>query len=168
MLFLDGLKNPSTKKKTMSNNSDSLILIVDDNANNLKLLGSIFSVKGFKVGLATNGQECFDFIEKQVPDLIFLDIMMPDINGFDVCVRLKGDEKTKLVPVIFISALSNPIQIVKAFESGGNDYVTKPFNKDEVLSRAILQLNAKHEKEMMLRKIEELNEKISELENPSQ
>jgi len=145
----------------MSKNSDSLILIVDDNANNLKLLGSIFSVKGFKVGLATNGQECFDFLEKQIPDLIFLDIMMPDINGFDVCTRLKSTENTKLIPVIFISALSNPVQIVKAFESGGVDYITKPFNKDEVLARAILQIDNKNEKAAMLKTIQELTEKIN-------
>jgi PleD family two-component response regulator len=144
----------------MSKNSDSLILIVDDNANNLKLLGSIFSVKGFKVGLAINGQECFDFLDKQIPDLIFLDIMMPDINGFDVCTKLKSDDKTRLVPVIFISALSNPIQIVKAFESGGVDYITKPFNKDEVLARAILQIENMKEKQQMLQKIEELTQKL--------
>lgn len=144
----------------MIENKDSLILIVDDNVNNLKVLGTILSSRGFKIGLAAGGQECFDFIEKQSPDLIFLDIMMPEINGFDVGLRLKDDEKTSSIPIIFVSALSNPQQIIKAFESGGSDYVTKPFNKDEIVARALVHLNYKKEKELLKKQIEHLEAEL--------
>lgn len=144
--------------------SNSLILIVDDNPNNLRLLGSILSIQGFRVALAANGQECLDFVEKQIPDLIFLDIMMPDINGFDVCVKLKANLKSAIVPVIFISALSNPQQIIKAFDSGGSDYVTKPFMKEEVVARARIHIRVKREKEENIRLIDDLIERVQELE----
>jgi len=127
----------------MSNANDSLILIVDDNANNLQVLGNILSTKGFKIALASNGQEALDFVEKQIPDLIFLDIMMPDMNGFEVCEKLKKNEKAKDIPIIFLSALSNPTNKVKAFEVGGVDYITKPFNMSEVIARANAHLKLK-------------------------
>lgn len=139
---------------------DILVLIVDDNVNNLKVLGSILSARGFKIALAANGKECFDFLEKQLPDLIFLDIMMPDINGFDVCRKIKQDDKTDMIPVIFVSALSNPQQILKAFDSGGADYITKPFNKDEIYARALIHARAKKERDMLLKKIELLEAEL--------
>jgi len=127
----------------MSTANDSLILIVDDNANNLQVLGNILSARGFKIALATNGQEAIDFVEKQVPDLIFLDIMMPDMNGFEVCEKMKEKDKAKDIPIIFVSALSNPTNKVKAFEVGGVDYVTKPFNMSEIIARANVHLKLK-------------------------
>lgn len=151
----------------MEDYRDRLILIVDDNVNNLRLLGSMLSVSGYKIALANSGQECLDFMEKQLPDLIFLDIMMPDINGFDVCIKLKADTRTAVIPIIFVSALSNPQQIIKGFESGGSDYVTKPFNKDEVLARARVHINLKQEKENYINTIAELQAKISFLERNS-
>lgn len=147
----------------MIENKDLLILIVDDNVNNLKVLGTILSSRGFKIGIAAGGQECFDFIEKQPPDLIFLDIMMPDINGFDVSLKLREDEKTASIPIIFVSALSNPQQVLKAFEAGGSDYITKPFNKDEIVARALVHLKSKKEKEMLLKKIELLEAELKHI-----
>lgn len=144
----------------MIDNTDTLVLIVDDNVNNLRVLGSMLSSRGFKIALAANGQECFDFLEKQLPDLIFLDIMMPGINGFDVCKKIKQDEGKLMIPVIFVSALSNAQQINKAFESGGSDYITKPFNKDEILARAKVHVIAKKEKETLLKKIETLEAEL--------
>ena len=141
-----------------------LVLIVDDNANNLRLLGSMLSRNGYKIALATNGQECLNFMEKQIPDLIFLDIMMPDINGFDVCKTLKANKRTAITPIIFLSALSNTKQIVKAFESGGSDYVTKPFSKDEIIARSVVHINVKKEKENFINSINELKAKIKILE----
>jgi len=147
----------------MTDNSNTLILIVDDNANNLKVLGSILSLRGFKIALASNGEECLEFTAKQIPDLIFLDIMMPGINGFDVCKKLKSEERTSIIPIIFVSALSNPQQINKAFESGGADYITKPFYKDEVLSRAKVHIEIKHEKQALMKRIMDLEAKIEQL-----
>lgn len=148
----------------MDNITDSLVLIVDDNPNNLKVLGALLSNQGYKVALAANGEECFGFLKKQLPDLIFLDIMMPGMNGFDVCVELKKDPRTAEIPVIFISALSNPQQIAKAFESGGSDYVIKPFNKDDVMARTKVHLEIKREREMLQQKVRELEARIAELE----
>ncbi len=139
---------------------DILVLIVDDNVNNLRVLGSILSARGFKIALAANGKECFDFMGKQQPDLIFLDIMMPDINGFDVCRKIKQDDKTDMIPIIFVSALSNPQQIIKAFESGGVDYITKPFNKDEIYARAMVHIRVKKEREKLVQKIEVLEAEL--------
>ncbi len=146
-------------------NDDMLILIVDDNANNLKVLGSILSLHKYKIALATNGDECLTLMTKQIPDLIFLDIMMPGINGFEVCQTIKSNKSTAHVPVIFVSALSSPNQVSKAFESGGVDYITKPFNKDEILARAKVHLQIKKERDALLEKIESLESKNHPLTN---
>jgi two-component system sensor histidine kinase/response regulator len=137
-------------------NDEMLVLIVDDNANNLKVLGSILSLHKYKIALACNGNECLAMIAKQIPDLIFLDIMMPGINGFEVCKTIKSNKSTAHVPVIFVSALSSPSQVNKAFESGGVDYITKPFNKDEILARARVHLQIKNERDILLEKIKKL------------
>ena len=146
----------------MSIANDSLILIVDDNANNLQVLGNILSAKGFKIALATNGQEALDFLEKQVPDLVFLDIMMPDMNGFEVCEKIKESEKSKDVPIIFVSALSNPTNKVKAFDVGGVDYITKPFNMSEVIARANVHLKLKVTQEECMKNNMRLYKEIGE------
>ncbi len=149
----------------MPDTKDSLIQIVDDNANNLKVLGALLSSRGYRVALSASGEECLDFVAKQLPDLIFLDIMMPGLNGFEVSERLKQNPETADIPVIFISALSNPQQVSKAFESGAVDYIVKPFNKDDVLARAQIHLKLKKEKEILKSRIHELEARIKELEN---
>jgi two-component system sensor histidine kinase/response regulator len=147
----------------MPENSEFLILLVDDNASNLKVLGSVLSSRGYRIALAANGDECLAFVEQQIPDLIFLDIMMPGMNGFEVCEKLKSNSDTKNIPVIFISALANPQHIQKAFESGGIDYVTKPFNKDDLLARAKVHLGIKQDMDSLRQKIMELEEKVRQL-----
>nr|NQU92706.1 response regulator [Bacteroidota bacterium] len=144
----------------MNSNSDSLILIVDDNANNLQVLGNILSAKGYKVALATNGQEALDFVGKQLPDLIFLDIMMPDMNGFEVCTELKSKTRSKYIPVIFVSALSNPANKVKAFDIGGVDYITKPFNMAEIIARTNVHIQLKFKQEECMKNNKRLKEEI--------
>ena len=148
----------------MVEQKDTLILIVDDNPNNLKVLGAMLSSRGHKVALAANGEECLSFIDKQLPDLVFLDIMMPGLNGFEVCEKLKNDSRTSEIPVIFISALSNPQQIARAFESGGSDYITKPINRSDILARAKVHLDIKKEHEKLRNQIAEMELKINELE----
>ena len=100
------------------------ILIVDDVAANLKILGFILK-KGYKVRPVPNGTLALQAAEKEKPDLILLDVMMPDMDGFEVCRRLKDDQKMVDVPVIFISALNDTNDIVNALKSGGVDFITK-------------------------------------------
>jgi light-regulated signal transduction histidine kinase (bacteriophytochrome) len=111
------------------------ILIVDDTPINLRVLAKILSDRGYKVRKALNGQIALTACQTLLPDVILLDIMMPDMDGYEVCQRLKSDPKTQDIPVIFISALEDEWDKVKAFKSGGSDYITKPFQIEEVLAR---------------------------------
>jgi signal transduction histidine kinase len=111
------------------------ILIVDDTPANLDLLSNMLISQGFQVGAAINGTIALMSAQTTPPDLILLDIKMPDLNGYEVCQRLKANKKTRDIPVIFISALDEVLDKVKAFEVGGVDYITKPFQVEEVLAR---------------------------------
>ena len=111
------------------------ILVVDDTLENLELLTEMLKKNGYKVRPVTGGVPALKAAKSPPPDLILLDINMPDMNGYDVCKRLKEDEALKGIPVIFISALGDSEDKVKAFQCGGVDYITKPFWIDEVLAR---------------------------------
>jgi PAS domain S-box-containing protein len=111
------------------------ILVVDDVSQNLKLLSDILARAGHTVRPALNGRIALESARRQPPDLVLLDIRMPDMNGFDVCRQLKADPGTANVPIIFISALEDYRDKVRAFDAGGVDYITKPFQQSEVLSR---------------------------------
>jgi PAS domain S-box-containing protein len=119
------------------------ILVVDDNPANLRLLVEILSQQGYKVRPALNGQLALISVEASAPDLILLDIMMPEIDGYEVCSRLKASSQTKDIPVIFISALNEAIDKVKAFAIGGVDYISNPFQTEEVLARVENQLSVR-------------------------
>jgi len=116
-------------------NRKSLILAVDDKPQNLQFLGKLLSDNGYEVGMAQNGQQALNFVKKNEPDLILLDIMMPDIDGYEVCHKLKADFGTRHIPVIFLTAKTDADDIVKGFDAGGVDYVSKPFNSAELLAR---------------------------------
>jgi len=116
------------------------ILIVDDVLDNLKVLGDLLRGEGYKVRPVPNGLMAIQVAEKERPDLILLDIMMPDIDGFEVCRRLKAIKLLQDVPIIFISALNDTNDIVKALTCGGSDYITKPFNAEEVKARVATHL----------------------------
>jgi len=111
------------------------ILVVDDTRDNLRLLTKLLVEHGFYARPVSNGQKAILAIQDQLPDLILLDIMMPDMDGYAVCEVLKADERTRDIPVIFISALNETVDKVKAFSSGGVDFITKPFQPEEVLAR---------------------------------
>ena len=111
------------------------ILVVDDTPENLAILTSMLVERGYLVRPAINGEVALRAIERNAPDLILLDIMMPKMSGFEVCESLKADEQTRDIPVIFISALHKVADKVKAFALGGVDYITKPFQLEEVLAR---------------------------------
>ncbi len=117
------------------------ILIVDDTIDNLRLLSKMLAQQGYEVRGVTNGAIALMGIKAQLPDLILLDITMPGLNGFEVCQQLKADRETSDIPVIFISALNEIFDKVKAFAVGGVDYITKPFQLEEVFVRIENQLN---------------------------
>ncbi|MEG4107026.1 adenylate/guanylate cyclase domain-containing protein [Microcoleus sp. S13_C5] len=126
------------------------ILIVDDSLNNLLLLELILSRKGYKVEAASSGQQALDSVDLAQPDLILLDIMMPDMDGYEVCSRLKASASTRGIPIIFLSAVVQASEKVKAFNAGGADYITKPFQTVEVIARVENQLRLR-ELELQLR-----------------
>ncbi|NES72021.1 MAG: diguanylate cyclase, partial [Okeania sp. SIO2D1] len=111
------------------------ILIVDDKPNNLRLLSSILREQGYEIRKALNGRMALISAQAAPPDLILLDIKMPEMNGYEVCRQLKANQNTCEIPVIFISALDDASDKVKAFAVGGIDYITKPFQEAEVLAR---------------------------------
>ena len=124
-----------------------LILIVDDVETNLQLLGNILQEQNYDVSFASNGHDALSILETELPDLILLDVMMPEMDGFEVCERVKNNPRTKDTPVIFLTAKAETEEILKGFELGAVDYVTKPFNSAELLARVQTHLTLKRAKE---------------------
>ncbi|GGA38605.1 response regulator [Okeania sp. KiyG1] len=122
------------------------ILIIDDQINNLRVLTTILKGKNYKVRKATDGETAIEAAKVEPPDLIILDIKMPGMDGYEVCKHFKSNQKTQDIPIIFISALSELFDKVKAFELGGIDYITKPFQEEEVLARINSQLTIQKQK----------------------
>ncbi|BAY15010.1 two-component hybrid sensor and regulator [Anabaenopsis circularis NIES-21] len=116
------------------------ILLVDDTPDNLRLLAKILELQGYVVRKSLNGRMALQAASRETPDLILLDINMPDINGYEVCQQLKILETTRNIPIIFISALDSISDKIRAFEMGGQDYIAKPFQELEVLARIKNQL----------------------------
>lgn len=140
------------------------ILVVDDTPANLKVLTGILKQNGYKVRPAPSGKLALQGARSEKPDLILLDITMPEMNGYEVCKHLKADEVLKSIPVIFISALSETMDKIKAFSVGGLDYITKPFQVEEVLARVETHLklhNLQLESENNNLKLEEINKELS-------
>jgi len=123
-----------------------LVLIVDDNSTNIDLLVDTLK-NDYRLGVAKNGQKALDYTEKHLPDLILLDIMMPGMNGYEVCGRLKTATRTKDIPVIFITAMTETAHKTRAFEAGALDYITKPFHTAEVKARVKTHLSLKKARE---------------------
>lgn len=111
------------------------ILIVDDAPANLRLLSQILTLQGYKIRAVTSGPRAIEAAFANPPDLILLDVMMPDMDGFTTCKQLKANPEMQHIPVVFISALDATEEKIRAFTSGGVDYVTKPFHPEEVLAR---------------------------------
>lgn len=135
------------------------IVIVDDMPDNLRLLTGILNEQGYKVRPAPSGTRALATIHKEPPALILLDIMMPDMNGYEVCRQLKADEGTMDIPIIFLSALNEVFNKVKAFKAGGVDFITKPFQVEEVLARVRTHLTICAQQEALAIKNEELKKK---------
>lgn len=148
----------ATNKPVISLND---ILIVDDTPDNLRLLSKTLTQEGYKVRCAIDGSMALLTIKTQVPDLILLDINMPGMDGFEICQHLKKSELTKDIPIIFVSALDEVFDKVRAFELGAVDYISKPFQIPEVLSRVSNQLNLQHLRRQLIQKNQLLQIEIS-------
>jgi PAS domain S-box-containing protein len=138
------------------------ILIVDDHIANLQMLSKLFLEQDYKVRMAANGKQALMSVRQNPPDLILLDILMPKIDGYEVCSQLKASVETKDIPIIFISALHEVFDKVKAFEVGGVDYITKPFQKPEILARVTHQLRIKQLNEQLTQKNLRLSQEIEQ------
>ncbi|MCP3874103.1 MAG: response regulator [Desulfobacteraceae bacterium] len=128
----------------MENLSKPLILVVDDNPSNLQMIGKLLSYNGYRVELAQSGEEALKITEKKISDLVVLDLVMPEMDGLDVCRKLKSDPETCHIPIIFCTGNAERKDIEKCFDAGGADYTTKPIEAVILLSRieTHLELNA--------------------------
>ncbi|BAP55663.1 response regulator receiver protein [Thioploca ingrica] len=132
------------------------ILIVDDNPHNLQVLGNTLKSNGYYPLFAKSAHQAFKVLQEKKPQLILLDIMMPEIDGFEVCQRLKADDNTKDIPIIFLTAYADKETIIQGFQLGAVDYVTKPFNTEELITRIQTHLKLKTTEEQLKQKIKEL------------
>lgn len=136
------------------------ILIVDDVLSNVLLLKVLLTGEKYTIVTANNGKQALEQVEKEKPDLILLDVMMPDINGFEVAKILKSQSETCEIPIIFLTALNSTPDIVKGFQTGGNDFISKPFNKEELLIRVKHQISLIAAKRFIVAQTEELRKTI--------
>jgi len=144
------------------NTRTNTILVVDDQPQNIRLIGT-FLRKYYNLLIAENGPKAIDTAISKQPDLILLDIMMPNMSGFEVCEVLKKNEITKEIPIIFLTAKTETDDILKAFEIGGVDYVTKPFNAMELMVRIRAHIELKNSKEIIKDQFEQLKQKNEQL-----
>jgi len=134
---------------------------VDDTTANLQLLTNLLTTQGYTVYPASDGELALEFIRSTLPDLILLDIRMPVMDGFEVCRRLKADERTRAIPVIFISISEDASEKVKGFQAGAVDYITKPFQQEEVLARIETHLRLRTLTERLEQKVIERTDKLA-------
>ena len=132
----------------------TVILLVDDNPQNLQVLGKLLQEEKYEIEFAVNGESTLEWLKNRRFDLILLDLNMPGMNGFEVCKRIRSDNGMCGIPIIFLSAESERESILKGFEVGAQDYVTKPFDTRELLARVKTQLDLKSKTE----KLEKINE----------
>ncbi len=135
------------------------ILIVDDTPANIDVLDLFLEKEGYKISIAQSGESALDLADRISPDLILLDVMMPGIDGFETCRRLKSNDKTSDIPIIFITARNESADIIKGFSMGGVDYITKPFSQEEVCARVHLHLKLK----TLMAALETKNQKLADL-----
>jgi two-component system, sensor histidine kinase and response regulator len=146
--------------------TDGLILIVDDVPQNLQVLRSTLQKAHYRIAAANNGEVALRYLQKNIPDLILLDVMMPVLNGFEVCRQIKAQEHLKDIPVIFLTARTEKEDVITGFEAGGVDYITKPFNMSELMSRVKTHISLKNARDTILKMNESLialNEEKTEL-----
>lgn len=139
------------------------ILIVDDSRPSLQALRNLLDDDQYRILVATSGTSAQKVCEKLTPDLILLDVLMNEMDGFDLCLWLKGDERLSDVPVLFITALTSHSSLLRAFEVGGVDYITKPFRESEVLARVRAHLKIRELTRQLKERNQELESRSAEL-----
>ncbi len=138
------------------------ILVVDDNAKNIQVVANLLSEKGYDIEYALNGKDALQLVASEDFDLILLDIMMPEMDGFEVCKRIKEDAVKDEIPIIFLTAKTDTESIQKAFNQGGMDYINKPFNSNELLARVKTHIELKVNKDKLKKVNKWLEEKVKE------
>ena len=136
-------------------NRGSQVLVVDDTPQNLQLLGKLLRDEGYRIIVAQSGRQALEAVKKVVPDLILLDVMMPEMDGFETCTRLKEIPVTRDIPVIFLTARTETESVVKGLRLGAVDYVTKPFSADELLVRVETHLTLQRLRKELEQRVEE-------------
>ena len=143
------------------NPTEFKILVVDDVQSNVLLLKALLGREGFGIVYAMNGTEALEKVKSEHPDLILLDVMMPDMDGFEVAGRLKVEPEQAEIPIIFLTALNDSASVVKGFQLGANDFISKPFRREELLIRVEHQLSLVDARRIILRQTEELRKTIA-------
>ena len=128
-------------------NTPPNILVVDDTPRNVKLLADLLSVKGYVVRTAASGREALAKIDEEPPDLVLLDVVMPELSGYEVCRKIRDNPATKMLPVVMVTALDPSQERVKGIEAGADDFLTKPINQPELLARvkSLLRIKELHD-----------------------
>lgn len=144
--------------------ANGLVLIVDDTQENIQVLGSLLRDAGYSINVATNGEQALSTLERVLPDLVLLDIMMPVMDGFEVCRRMQASEAWRDIPVIFLTAKVETESIVEGFELGAVDYVTKPFQSAELLQRVDTHLTLSRLRRELSLRVDELSEALHRIE----
>ncbi|MDM8545399.1 ATP-binding response regulator [Candidatus Venteria ishoeyi] len=145
--------------------TQDVILVVDDNPNNLQVLFDFLNAYGFRVLIAKDGEKALQKLNYVKPDIILLDIMMPGMDGFEVCRILKQQTETQNIPILFMSALSETVDKVKGLELGAEDFIVKPFQQEELLARIQTHLRISHLQKKLTRQNQDLSEKSHSLES---
>ena len=143
------------------NPAEYKILVVDDVQSNVLLLKALLGREGFNIIYAMNGTEALEKVKSESPDLVLLDVMMPDMDGFEVAGRLKVEPSQAEIPIIFLTALNDSASVVKGFQLGANDFISKPFRREELLIRVEHQLSLVDARRIILRQTEELRKTIA-------
>src|SRR5512145_511406 len=128
-------------------NSPAKVLVVDDTPRNVKLLADLLTVKGYSVATATSGREALASIDSDPPDLVLLDVVMPEMSGYEVCAKIRENPATQVLPVIMVTALDPSVERVKGIDAGADDFLTKPINQAELLARvkSLLRIKELHD-----------------------
>mgnify|MGYP002639715449 CR=1 FL=1 len=138
------------------------ILIVDDNPKNIQLLAGLLTEENYELEYSTNGSDALQWMDAEGFDLVLLDIMMPDMDGFEVCKKIKSNQKYQDLPIVFLTAKTDIESIKKAFSTGGVDYITKPFGREELLARVATHINLKRSKDKLKELNVQLEKKVEE------
>lgn len=147
-----------------------VVLVVDDQMQNIQVVGTVLTREGYEVIPATSGAQALQRIAARMPDLVLLDVVMPGMDGFSVCKRLRETPDTENLPIIFVSAANDAETVVRGLEAGGVDYITKPFNKSELLARVRTHVDLQRARETAARMLKERESIVSmvahDLKNP--